>query len=102
MLWPLGFTVLGFSLLFGSIVLMRMRAILAQTKVEARLQRLARGKGRRASLAFHHRRLRLDPCGPGSPVPVVLALHSPDGTPGRLLPAGTIRSKSGRERAGSD
>ncbi|HEY9579332.1 MAG TPA: heme ABC transporter permease CcmC [Rhizorhapis sp.] len=43
MLWPLGFTVLGFSLLFGSIVLMRMRAILAQTKVEARLQRLARG-----------------------------------------------------------
>src|SRR3546814_13310383 len=34
MLWPLGFTVLGFSLLFGSIVLMRMRAIFAQKKVE--------------------------------------------------------------------
>lgn len=43
MLWPLGFTVLGFSLLFGAIVLMRMRAALAQNKVEARLQRLARG-----------------------------------------------------------
>lgn len=42
-LWPLGFTVLGFSLLFGAIVLMRMRALLAQNKVEARLQRLARG-----------------------------------------------------------
>ena len=42
-LWPLGFTVLGFSMLFGAIVLMRMRAILAQNKVEARLQRLARG-----------------------------------------------------------
>src|SRR3546814_18309957 len=34
LLWPLGLTVLGFTLLFGSIVLMRMRAILAQTKVE--------------------------------------------------------------------
>lgn len=42
-LWPLGFTVLGFTLLFGAIVLMRMRAILAQNKLEARLQRLARG-----------------------------------------------------------
>jgi heme exporter protein C len=40
-LWPLGFTVIGFSLLFGAIVLMRMRAILAETKVEARLQRMA-------------------------------------------------------------
>lgn len=42
-LWPLGLTVLGFSLWFGAIVLMRMRAILAETKVEARMQRLARG-----------------------------------------------------------
>ncbi len=41
LLWPLGFTVLGFSLLFGAIVLMRMRAILAGAKVEARLARLA-------------------------------------------------------------
>jgi heme exporter protein C len=41
LLWPLGFTVLGFSLLFGAIVLMRMRAILAQAKVEARLRRMA-------------------------------------------------------------
>jgi heme exporter protein C len=40
-LWPLGFTVLGFSLLFVAIVLMRMRAILAQSKVEARLRRMA-------------------------------------------------------------
>jgi heme exporter protein C len=43
MLWPLGFTTLGFTLLFGAIVLMRMRAILAEAKVEARLQRMARG-----------------------------------------------------------
>jgi heme exporter protein C len=42
LLWPLGLTVLGFSLLFGAIVLMRMRAILAETRVEARLRRLAR------------------------------------------------------------
>jgi heme exporter protein C len=39
--WPLWLTVLGFSLLFGAIVLMRMRAILAEGKVEARLQRMA-------------------------------------------------------------
>lgn len=41
LLWPLGLTVLGFSLLFGAIVLMRMRAILAEAKVEARLRRMA-------------------------------------------------------------
>ena len=40
LLWPLGLTVLGFSLMFGAIVLMRMRAMLAQTKVEARMARL--------------------------------------------------------------
>jgi heme exporter protein C len=40
-LWPLGLTTLGFSLLFGAIVLMRMRAILAQNRAEARLRRLA-------------------------------------------------------------
>jgi heme exporter protein C len=40
-LWPLGFTVLGFSLLFGGIVLMRMRAILAEAKAEARMRRMA-------------------------------------------------------------
>ncbi len=43
LLWPLGLTLLGFTLLFAGIVLMRMRAILADSKVEARLQRLARG-----------------------------------------------------------
>tara|TARA_R110000868_G_scaffold91668_13_gene254010 strand:- start:1804 stop:2529 length:726 start_codon:yes stop_codon:yes gene_type:complete len=42
-LWPLAFTLIGFSLWFAAIVLMRMRAILAETKVEARMQRLARG-----------------------------------------------------------
>jgi len=41
LLWPLGLTVVGFTLWFGAIVLMRMRAILAQAKVEARLSRLA-------------------------------------------------------------
>lgn len=40
-LWPLGFTVAGFTFLFAAIVLMRMRAILASAKVDARLQRLA-------------------------------------------------------------
>ena len=43
LLWPLAFTLTGFSLLFGAIVLMRMRTILARNKVEARMQRLARG-----------------------------------------------------------
>ena len=42
-LWTLGLTLIGFSLLFGAIVLMRMRTILARNKVEARMQRLARG-----------------------------------------------------------
>jgi heme exporter protein C len=41
MLWPLLVSALGFSLLFGAIVLMRMRAELARTKVEARLKRMA-------------------------------------------------------------
>jgi heme exporter protein C len=40
-LWPLMVNVIGFSLLFGAIVLMRMRSILAETKVEARLKRMA-------------------------------------------------------------
>ncbi|MBO9623620.1 MAG: cytochrome c biogenesis protein CcsA [Sphingomonas sp.] len=41
MLWPLFFTAPGFALLFGGVVLMRMRAMLAQQKVEARLRRMA-------------------------------------------------------------
>lgn len=41
MLWPLLLSALGFSLLFGSVVLMRMRAELARNKVEARLKRMA-------------------------------------------------------------
>jgi heme exporter protein C len=40
-LWPLGFTMAGFTLLFGAIVLMRMRTILAVTKAEARMRRMA-------------------------------------------------------------
>ena len=40
-LWPVPFTVLGFTLLFLSVVLMRMRAMLAEAKVEARLKRMA-------------------------------------------------------------
>ena len=40
-LWPLPIAALGFTLLFGSVVLMRMRALLADVKVEARLKRLA-------------------------------------------------------------
>jgi heme exporter protein C len=41
MLWPLLLSALGFSLLFGAIVLMRMRTELAHTKIEARLRRMA-------------------------------------------------------------
>jgi heme exporter protein C len=41
MLWPLLAAALGFTLLFGAVVLMRMRAILARQKIEARLRRMA-------------------------------------------------------------
>jgi heme exporter protein C len=41
MLWPLPFTLLGFTLFFAGIVLMRMRAILAISKAEARMRRMA-------------------------------------------------------------
>jgi heme exporter protein C len=41
MLWPLFAAALGFTLLFGAIVLMRMRAVLAHQKAEARMRRLA-------------------------------------------------------------
>lgn len=42
LLWPLPIMILGFSCLFGAIVLMRMRAALAQARAEARLRRMAR------------------------------------------------------------
>jgi heme exporter protein C len=41
MLWPLLGAALGFSLLFGGTVLMRMRGELARTKAEARMRRMA-------------------------------------------------------------
>jgi heme exporter protein C len=40
-LWPLPITLTGFTLLFSGIVLMRMRAMLAAGKVEARMRRMA-------------------------------------------------------------
>jgi heme exporter protein C len=40
-LWPLLVAVVGFSLLFGAIVLMRMRALIAEAQIEARLRRRA-------------------------------------------------------------
>ena len=40
-LWPLGLATLGFSLLFGGIVLARMRALLADIQAEARIRRKA-------------------------------------------------------------
>ena len=40
-LWPLLVAALGFTCLFGAAVLMRMRAELAQAKVEARMRRAA-------------------------------------------------------------
>lgn len=42
-LLPLFAAVIGFSLLFGAVVLMRMRAALAEVKIEARMRRLAEG-----------------------------------------------------------
>ena len=39
-LWPLPMTAIGFGLLFTAAVLMRMRAELAEAKVEARLRRM--------------------------------------------------------------
>ncbi len=42
-LWPLWFTLGGFTLFFAAIVLMRMRTLLAVNKAEARLRRMARG-----------------------------------------------------------
>lgn len=41
-LWPLPIMLVGFTLLFGGIVLMRMRAMLATAKAEARMRRKAR------------------------------------------------------------
>lgn len=41
-LWPLPIMLAGFTLLFGGIVLMRMRALLAHAKAEARMRRMAR------------------------------------------------------------
>jgi heme exporter protein C len=41
MLWPLLGAALGFGLLFGAIVMMRMRADLARNRLEARMRRLA-------------------------------------------------------------
>nr|WP_206376821.1 heme ABC transporter permease CcmC [Sphingomonas sp. G-3-2-10] len=41
MLWPLWFTLAGFTLIYSGIVLMRMRAALASQKVEARMKRMA-------------------------------------------------------------
>lgn len=40
-LWPLLAATIGFSLIFGGVVLARMRAILADIQAEARLRRLA-------------------------------------------------------------
>lgn len=40
-LWPLPIALLGFTLLFAAIVVMRMRALLAEARVEARLKRMA-------------------------------------------------------------
>lgn len=40
-LWPLPIALLGFTMLFAAIVLMRMRTMLARNKIEARLKRMA-------------------------------------------------------------
>ena len=40
-LWPLLAAVVGFSLLFGAVTLMRMRSALATIRIEARMRRMA-------------------------------------------------------------
>ena len=40
-LWPLLVAAVGFSMLFGAIVLMRMRTALAEIRIEARMRRMA-------------------------------------------------------------
>jgi len=40
MAWPIPIAVIGFSLIFLSVVLMRMRTLLAEAKVEARMRRM--------------------------------------------------------------
>jgi len=42
-LWPLLASVIGFSLLFAAVVLMRMRRALADNRIDARMRRLAAG-----------------------------------------------------------
>jgi heme exporter protein C len=42
LLWPLPIMLAGFTFLFAAIVLMRMRALLAVAKAEARMRRMAR------------------------------------------------------------
>ena len=42
-LWPLSIAVMGFSLIFGALVLMRMRTMLAEIRIEGRLRRKAMG-----------------------------------------------------------
>jgi heme exporter protein C len=44
-LWPLLAATLGFTLLFAAVILMRMRALLAEAQAEARLRRRAREAG---------------------------------------------------------
>ena len=51
-LWPLLVAVLGFSLLFGGIVLVRMRTILADIQADARLRRKAQMAGVTTQEAF--------------------------------------------------
>jgi heme exporter protein C len=41
MLWPIPLAVAGFSLIFLSVTLMRMRTLLADAKAEARMRRMA-------------------------------------------------------------
>ncbi len=45
LLWPLGLTLIGFSVVFAAVVMMRMRTLLAEAKVEARLRRFAAADG---------------------------------------------------------
>ena len=84
-LWPLPLTMLGFSLIFGGVVLMRMRAMLAEAKLEARLRA--------------ERRARMNPW------PFVIAAYAlaiaRDAGAGRAGLAGDARGRGRRARRAS-
>ena len=84
MLWPLPLTMVGFTCLFAAAVLMRMRAELAEAKVEARMRRRAQ---RMNPLALRDCRLRRRDRPDGRAAPVGVRLDAPGRSGGRRAQA---------------